>query len=57
MHYPSHQLRYLLCPRGECAALEQPSFVVEPINGYSAVHWSLLANELVQSESDRDEEN
>ena len=58
MHYSSHRLRYLLYPRGrgENAALEQPKFVVEPVNGYSALHWSLLADELVESEDDRDEQ-
>ena len=56
MQYSSHRLRYLLYPRGEYATLEQPSFVVEPLNGYSALHWSLLTDELVESEDDRDEQ-
>lgn len=56
MHYSSHRLRYLLYPRGGCAALEQPSFVFEPVDEYSALHWSLLADELVESEDDRDEQ-
>ena len=56
MQYSSHRLRYLLYPRGESAALEQPNFVVEPLHGYSALHWSLLADELVESEDDRDEQ-
>ena len=56
MLYSSHRLRYLLYPRSEYAALEQPNFVVEPVNGYSALHWSLLADELVESEDDRDRE-
>ena len=56
MLYSSHRLRYLLYPRGEYAALEQPSFIVEPVDGYSALHWSLLADDLVESEDDRDEQ-
>ena len=56
MQYSSHRLRYLLYPRGENAAHGQPDFVVEPVNGYSALHWSLLAYELVESEDDHDEQ-
>ena len=56
MQYSSHRLRYLLYPRGKSSALEQPDFVVERVHGYSALHWSLLADELVEREDDRDEQ-
>ena len=56
MQYSSHRLRYLLYARGEYAVFEQPNFIVEPVNGYSALHWSLLGDELLESEYDRDEQ-
>jgi ankyrin repeat protein len=56
MRYSSHKIRYLLYPRGEVAALEQPAFVVEPDNGYTALHWCLIADEVIEDSGERDKE-
>ena len=49
MQYSSHRLRYLLYPRGQSAAFEQPDFVVKPGHGYSALQWRPLADALLES--------
>jgi len=49
MRHSAQKLRYLLYPQSSNSNLEQPSFVVEPNNGYTALHWSLLFDEHVEN--------
>ena len=49
MRHSAQKLRYLLYPQNCNCDLEQPLFVVEPNNGFTALHWSLLFDEHIEN--------